>query len=444
MKKLFSILLAGALIFTGCGTSAQSAGEEQKIESETAVESASETETAVIESDIDTRETMSEGLSDTNSALSKTASEGSNIEDDIDIVDEYVYTPEFDSFDDSELTRYVEDSLYSNLLSELGDGYYVQNVEAVYISQEYLDTLAYNSQSNIYFGYTSEELNEQFQGKKYIFTLGDNGETVVQEQEAYDDTTDQIIKNVAIGTGVILICVTVSAVSGGVGAPAVSMIFATAAKTGTTMALSSGALGGVAAGIITGIETEDFNQAVKAAELAASEGFKWGAISGAIGGGANQALKLKGATLNGLTMNEAATIQRESGYPLDVISRFSSMEQYDICKEAGLSSEMVNGHIALIREIDLTYTDAMGRTNLQRMSQGLAALDPATGEAYQLHHIGQQMDSTLAILTRAEHMQGGNDTIWHVLGEESQIDRTAFNKIRQQFWKTLATMLTEG
>lgn len=51
--------------------------------------------------------------------------------------------------------------------------YFVENVQAVYISQEYLDELAFNSQENVYFGYTLSELNAQFQGEKYIFTLGE-------------------------------------------------------------------------------------------------------------------------------------------------------------------------------------------------------------------------------------------------------------------------------
>ena len=55
-----------------------------------------------------------------------------------------------------------------------------------------------------------------------MFTLGDDGDTIVTAFEAYDDTYEKVIKNVAIGTGVILICVTVSIVSEGFGVPAVS------------------------------------------------------------------------------------------------------------------------------------------------------------------------------------------------------------------------------
>ena len=138
-----------------------------------------------------------------------------------------------------------------------------------------------------------EELDAQFQGTRYIFSLGENGETVVEEFAGYDDTYDRVIKNVAIGTGVILVCVTVSVVSGGVGAPAaVSMIFASAAKTGTIYALSSGTISAVAAGTITGIQTGDFEEAKKAAALEGSESFKWGAITGVITGGVSKGVEL--------------------------------------------------------------------------------------------------------------------------------------------------------
>lgn len=355
----------------------------------------------------------------------------------------------FSGMGDPNLLRYTEDTIYENLVATLdSDEYFVENVSAVYISQEYIDELAYNSQANIYFGYTLQELAEQFQGTKYIFTLGDDGSTIVTEFEEYDDTYDRALKNVAIGTGVILVCVTVSVVSAGLGAPAVSMIFSVAAQSGTKMALSGGIMGGVAAGIVTGVQTGDMDEALKAAALAGSEGFKWGAISGALAGGASEAIALKGATRSGLTMNEAATIQRESKYPLDVIKQFKSMDQYEICKNAGLYPVTVNGKTSLVRAIDLDYVDDFGRTNLQRMKEGLAAIDPDSGLPYELHHIGQKTDSTLAILTKAEHMQGGNNSIWHEFGSASEVHNAAnealWNRQRQTYWRQLATLLEGG
>ena len=355
----------------------------------------------------------------------------------------------FSGMNDPNLLRYTEDTIYENLVATLdSDEYFVENVSAVYISQEYIDELAFNSQANIYFGYTLQELAEQFQGKKYIFTLGDDGSTIVTEFEEYDDTYDRALKNVASGTGVILVCVTGSLVSAGLGAPAVSMIFSVAAQSGTKMALSGGIMGGVAAGIVTGVQTGDMDEALKSAALAGSEGFKWGAVTGVISGGASEAMALKGATRSGLTMNEAATIQRESKYPLDVIKQFKSMDQYEICKNAGLYPVTVNGKTSLVRAIDLDYVDDFGRTNLQRMKEGLAAIDPDSGLPYELHHIGQKTDSTLAILTKAEHMQGGNNSIWHEFGSASEVHSAAnealWNRQRQTYWRQLATLLEGG
>lgn len=183
---------------------------------------------------------------------------------------------EFRDISNPKLLDYVEENVYASLLNQIDNRkYFVENVEAVYISQEYIDELAYNSQENIYFGYTLSELANQFQGKKFVFSV-DDGKTVVNEFQEYDDTYDQIIKNVTVGTGVILICVTVSAVSGGVGAAAVSSVFAVAAKSGTVCALSSGVIGGAASGTIAYMETGDVNESLKSAALEGSKEFKWG------------------------------------------------------------------------------------------------------------------------------------------------------------------------
>ena len=201
--------------------------------------------------------------------------------------------PTFKKLSDPKLTGYMEDAMEAEIAASFdSDDYVVESVKAVYISQEYLDGLAFNSQANVFFGYSLSDLDAQFSGTRYIFTLGDNNETVVQPLQGYDDTYERVLQNVAVGTGVILICVTVSVVTAGAGAPAVSMIFAAAAKTGTSMALSSGAISGIAAGIATGYQTGDFDEAVKAAALQGSESFKWGAITGAIAGGANEAITI--------------------------------------------------------------------------------------------------------------------------------------------------------
>ena len=188
---------------------------------------------------------------------------------------------QFTSLSDPQLLQYVEDSMYQSMTLEFNsDDYIVEDVSAIYISKEYLEELEYNSQANVFFGYTLDEVAKQFDGGKYVFTLADDGTTTVQPFEDYDDTYEKVLKNVAIGTGVILVCVTVSVVTAGAGMPAVSMVFAASAKTGATMALSSGGMGAATAGIVTAIQTGDVEQAIDAAALAGSEAFKWGAISG--------------------------------------------------------------------------------------------------------------------------------------------------------------------
>lgn len=349
--------------------------------------------------------------------------------------------PQYNSLDDVELLAYIEDLVYRDTVASLNsEEYFVENVSAVYVSKEYLDEVAFNTQSNIYFGYTLVELDELFQGTKYIFTLNENGTTTVQElQEIEYVYTEKMLKNVAIGTGVILVCVTVSVVSAGAGAPAVSMIFAASATTAKTLAISSAAFGGISAGVVRGIQTGDLNEAMEAAVMGATEGFKWGAISGAVVGGGSEAFLLKSATKSGLTMNEAALIQVDSNLPIDVISQMHSLDEYMVYKNAGLKPIMINGKTALIQNIDLTYTsqlpDGTEVTNLVRMQKGYAPLDPTTGKAYQLHHIGQKADGTLAVLTENQHQ--GNSAILNIFGKESEIIRSEFATTRKEFWEYL-------
>ncbi len=396
--------------------------------------------------------------------------------------------PTFTDLNDTTLLDYYEKSVYTDVSNRLGPDYLVENVSTVYISKEYIEELAYNSQTNIFFGYSLADLDAQFQGTRYVFTLGDNGETTVVQFENYDDTYEKVIKNVAIGTGVILVCVTVSVVSGGAGAPAVAMIFAASAKTGAIFAASSGALSAVIAGTVTGLQTKDFDAALKAGALAGSESFKWGAITGALVGGSTELVMLKTAARGGLSLNEAALIVQETnlpanfvqqihsmdeyhelleiaettglaiqdmaticistGYPLELVKLFKSTEEGIIYfEQAGLYAETINGQASLIRVIDLTYESELGGkmvTNLERMRLGYAAIDPASGQAFQLHHIGQSVDSPLAILSQFEHTGGGNNAILHDVniangkGVHNLLSDAEWAIQREEFWESLA------
>lgn len=224
----------------------------------------------------------------------------------------------FTGLNDPILLQYVEDSVYSELTAEFAsEDYIIENVKAIYVSKEYLEEVSYNSQVNVFFGYTLAELDAQFQGTRYVFSLGDDGETTVVPFEKYDDTYERVLKNVAIGTGVILLCVTVSVVTGGAGLAPVSMVFAASAKTAASFAVSGALFGGVSAGVVEGIKTKHFDSALKVAALEGSKGFKWGAISGALVGGATELSVIHRTTkaVEGATEYAKGTVEISDGLP---------------------------------------------------------------------------------------------------------------------------------
>jgi hypothetical protein len=192
----------------------------------------------------------------------------------------------YSSLSDPELLQRVEDDTYAEFEEQLAsDDYQVQDVTATYVSKEYLDELAYNSQENIYFGYTLSDLQGRFGDQKYVFTLGDDGHTAVKAIGNYDDSFNRIVRNVAIGAGVILVCVTVTVVTDGTAAPAairaVHTIFVGSAERAAVFG-GCGALAGAIEGVVDGIKTGDMETGLKNAAVSASEGFKWGAMVGAV------------------------------------------------------------------------------------------------------------------------------------------------------------------
>lgn len=407
MKQFFSIILCIALLLSGCTPAAQ-----ETVPPAVCVETSQPaTESTAAPTNV----------SETNPPCNSNPSKNTELH--------------FNGLGDSNLLSYTETSVYSELVDALdSENYFVENIQAVYLSDEYIDEIQYNSKENIFFGYTLSELNQLYNGQRYVFTLGENGQTItVPLEELHDDTYEQVIKNVATGSGVILVSVTISVVSAGI-APAISMIFATAAATGTIYATQAGAIAFIAAALARGYQTQDFGEAIKAGADAGSNGFKWGAIAGSITGGVAEAAGLKGATLNGLTMNEAAKIQKESKWPLEAIKSIHSVSEYNIYKSAGLvPSKMTDGSWLFTREIDWELLDSFGRTNAQRVLNGVAPLD-STGTPFELHHIGQRADSPLAILTSEEHHRSGNFNILHYQVEGKNVADAVWAAQKKEVW----------
>lgn len=139
--------------------------------------------------------------------------------------------------------------------------------------------------------------------------------------------------------------------------------------------------------------------------------------------------------------DEAHGKLEEAGFPNRVIESIGTDAEANIYLDAELEAKQINGKDALIRtDIDYDQKDIFGETNLERMEQGRAPLDPH-GRPIELHHIGQKQDSPLAELTRAEHRESGNDNVLHNKQKESEINREDFAKERQEYWKARAEQI---
>jgi len=207
-------------------------------------------------------------------------------------------TLEIDAFDVTslEVQDYIKFAIEDDL-QEAFPGYNVDYVECIYISQEYIDEVYYNSLNNVYFGYDYDEVASYMQDTNWTFTVDENGQTVVTEVKESSNALVDIVKKAAIGTGAIVVCAVISCVSGGVGAAPVACFFAGAAKGALIGAVSGAAVSGVIGGAIAGVQTQSWEGALNGALTAAADGYMWGALSGALVGGFSSTSCFAGDTL---------------------------------------------------------------------------------------------------------------------------------------------------
>ncbi len=173
-------------------------------------------------------------------------------------------------------TEILNDLLYEGLDESLNNGqddlYEIESINTQYISKEYLEELAYNSKSNILFGYSVEDIERMTDGQKYVFTLDNNNETSIEIFESTKDTTfRKTLLNLAKGGGVILIDVIATKAGGLV----FHTVFACNALTVLKISAGVGAAGFIIGALITGIQTKDINEALKKGAYYGSEAFKW-------------------------------------------------------------------------------------------------------------------------------------------------------------------------
>ena len=73
--------------------------------------------------------------------------------------------------------------------------------------------------------------------------------------------------------------------------------------------------------------------------------------------------------------------------------------------------------------------DSMGRTNVQRMQQGLAPIG-YDGQSVNIHHIDQTNTGPVIEISGSAHQQGYSDLHANTGQASSLIDRNAFNQWR--------------
>lgn len=178
------------------------------------------------------------------------------------------------------LLNYIEEEIQTELSKSLDPEIYrIDEISVKYISKEYLEELEYNSQVNIFFGYTLAEVEEMFEGDPFVFTLGDDGHTTVERFVANESTFDRLIRGVAIGGGILLVCVTVVVVATNPGTAAtvgtaVKMFFTlgTKGKSAATANIVAGVLCEAAKAIPRAATAESPEAALETVAVRVSEG----------------------------------------------------------------------------------------------------------------------------------------------------------------------------
>lgn len=84
--------------------------------------------------------------------------------------------------------------------------------------------------------------------------------------------------------------------------------------------------------------------------------------------------------------------------------------------------------------IDINLLDSTGRTNAQRMKQGLAPIGP-DGKSINLHHTTQRNTSSIAEVTQSFHQSNSKNIHINPNTMPSGIDRNKFNSWKKAYWK---------
>ncbi|MBO5327694.1 MAG: hypothetical protein J6B04_00810 [Clostridia bacterium] len=161
--------------------------------------------------------------------------------------------------------------------------YKVDYVEYGYLSQEYVNELYYNSLTNVYYGFNYEEVASYMQNENWVFTVDESGQTVANKVVHTNSGLLDLVKNVAIGSGVVVVCAVLTCVTVSLAAP-VACFFVGAAKGAVVGGISGAAIGGAIGGAVKGVQTNSWEGALNGAASGALKGCSWGVLAGSMVG----------------------------------------------------------------------------------------------------------------------------------------------------------------
>lgn len=122
-----------------------------------------------------------------------------------------------------------------------------------------------------------------------------------------------------------------------------------------------------------------------------------------------------------------------------VESYFKSIGISNIEKELKESSKIERVEGKIVAKRDITFKpcqkDAAGRTNIERMQEGLAPIG-TDGKSIELHHLKQKDNGIIIEVTNDEHNKYSKTL--HRYKDESEIDRREFEKWKRKYWRQRA------
>jgi hypothetical protein len=133
-------------------------------------------------------------------------------------------------------------------------------------------------------------------------------------------------------------------------------------------------------------------------------------------------------------------IDELSPYTDQITPYIKTTQELSVYTQNGLQESKILDRPCLQLDINPETTDAMGRSNRERMEAGRAPIDE-NGDPVNLHHIGQKENSPLAELPDRVHKEC--DAVLHDKSIPTEIhgEDSNWNVVRSQYWRERASTL---